>query len=106
MFNFFERLIDPYPLEHPSQPPTGLYEFCRHYTKGIEPYLIMMAVLTALLAVGEAMLYGILGQLVDWLAEKNAGNFLQNEWQTLLGMTLFILVAMPVFAGNSPNVDG
>ncbi len=96
MFNFFERLVDPYPLEHPGQPPAGLYEFCRHYTKGIEPYLILMAVLTALLAVGEAMLYGILGQLVDWLAEKDAGNFLQNEWQTLLGMTLFILVAMPV----------
>ncbi|MGI9294505.1 MAG: ABC transporter ATP-binding protein [Pseudomonadales bacterium] len=96
MFGFFERLVDPYPVEHPSQPPKGLYEFCRHYTKGIEPYLLLMAVLTALLAVGEAMLYGILGQLVDWLAEKDSSNFLQNEWQTLLGMTLFILVAMPV----------
>ncbi len=96
MFGFFERLVNPYPPEHPSQPPQGLYEFCRYYTKGIEPYLLLMAVLTALLAVGEAMLYGILGQLVDWLAQKDSGNFLHNEWRTLLGMTLFILVAMPL----------
>ncbi len=96
MFGFFERLVNPYPPEHPSQPPQGLYEFCRYYTKGIEPYLLLMAVLTALLAVGEAMLYGILGQLVDWLAQKDSSNFLHNEWRTLLGMTLFILVAMPL----------
>ncbi len=96
MFGYFERLINPFPPEHPAEPPKGLYQFCRHYTRGIESYLILMAVLTTALAISEAMLYGILGQMVDWLAEKDAHNFLQEEWQTLLWMSLYILVLIPV----------
>lgn len=96
MFSFFERLVDPYPPEHPSQPPRGLYRFCRHYIRGIEPYLALMAVLTACLAVGEALLYGILGKLVDWLASNDPASFLQEQWPMLLGMSLFILVVIPI----------
>lgn len=96
MFDYFERLINPFPPEHPAEPPKGLYKFCRHYTRGIEFYLILMAILTTCLAISEAMLYGILGQIVDWLAEKEAHNFLQKEWRTLLVMSLFILVLIPV----------
>ena len=39
MFAYFERLVDPYPPEHPSQPPQGLYAFCRHYTLGIAEWI-------------------------------------------------------------------
>ncbi len=96
MFGFFERRINPFPPEHPTEPPKGLYQFCRHYTRGIEPYLILMGVLTTCLAVSEALLYGILGQMVDWLTERDSQNFLQDEWQTLLGMSVFILVFIPI----------
>jgi len=96
MFEYFERLINPYPPEHPSQPPKGIYRFCRHYVRGIEPYLIIMGLLTATTAVAEALLFGILGQLVDWLALKDPAGFLEQEWQTLLGLSVFILVFIPV----------
>ncbi|SEF38776.1 ABC transporter ATP-binding protein [Nitrosomonas ureae] len=96
MFGFFERLINPYPPEHPIEPPQGLYQFCRHYTQGIEPYLILLAILTTCLAISEAMLYSVLGQMVDWLAEKRTGSFLEEEWPTLLGMSVFILIVIPL----------
>ena len=96
MFGFFERLANPFPPAHPTEPPKGLYQFCRHYTQGIEPYLILMAVLTTCLAISEAMLYGILGQMVDWLATKNSEHFLDDEWQVLLAMSIFILVFIPI----------
>ena len=96
MFSYFERLIDPFPPEHPTQPPRGLYAFCRHYTRGLEPYLLLMSVLTAITAVGEALLYGILGQVVDWLAAKNPATFFEQEWPLLLGMSVFVLVLMPL----------
>lgn len=96
MFAFFERLVDPYPPEHPEQPPRGIYQFCRHYTRGIEPWLLLMATLTAALAVGEALLFGILGKMVDWLAQRNPDTFVQQEWPLLLAMGLFILVLMPL----------
>ena len=50
MFRFFEGLVNPFPPVHPKQPPQSIYAFCRHYTKGIEPYLVLMAILTATVA--------------------------------------------------------
>lgn len=96
MLGFFERLINPYPPEHPIEPPQGLYQFCRHYTQGIEPYLVLLAILTTCLAVSEAMLYSVLGQMVDWLAERKTEHFLEEEWPTLLGMSVFILIVIPL----------
>src|SRR5687768_4389454 len=96
MFGFFERLINPYPPEHPVEPPKGLYQFCRHYIRGIEFYLILLALLTTCLAISEAMLYGVLGQMVDWLAEKETEHFLEDEWPTLLIMSVFILILIPL----------
>ena len=96
MFGFFERLIDPYPPEHPTEPPTGLFQFCRHYVRGIEIHLVILAVLTTCLAISEAMLYAVLGQLVDWLAERDTAQFLETEWPTLLLMSLFILIVIPL----------
>lgn len=96
MFDYFERLINPYPPEHPAEPPKGLYQFCRHYIRGIEFYLILLAILTTCLAISEAMLYGVLGQMVDWLAEKETTHFLEDEWPTLLAMSVFVLIVIPL----------
>lgn len=96
MFGFFERFIDPYPPEHPAEPPQGLYRFCRHYIRGIEPYLVLLALLTTLLAISEALLYSVVGQLVDWLAEKKIDNFIDSEWPALLSMSVLILIVIPL----------
>ena len=96
MFSYFESLINPFPPEHPQQPPKSLYQFCRHYTRGIERFLVIMALLTAFTAVGEALLFGMLGQIVDWLTSKSPETFLQQEMGTLIIMGVFILVLMPV----------
>ena len=96
MFSFFERLVNPFPPENPQKPPEGIYEFCRHYTRGIEPWLLLMAFLTALTAISEALLFGILGRVVDWLATSDPEVFLQESWPLLLGMSVFILLAIPL----------
>jgi ATP-binding cassette subfamily B multidrug efflux pump len=96
MFKYFENLVNPFPLDHPEQPPQGLFRFCRHYTKGLEPYLIAMAVLTVITAVGEAMLYAVLGQLVDWLASQSPANFFAEQWPLLLAISLYVLIFIPI----------
>ena len=96
MFGFFERLVDPFPAATPQQPPRGIFGFCRYYMRGMERWLLIMGILTAITAVAEAMLFGILGQVVDWLASSNPETFLADTWPTLLGMTIFMLVVIPI----------
>ena len=95
MFGFFERLVDPFPGHLPQRPPRGIFEFCRYYSRGMERWLLLMAGLTAVTAVSEAMLFAILGQVVDWLATSNPATFYADSWGTLLAMTLFMLVLIP-----------
>ncbi|MDP5145049.1 ABC transporter ATP-binding protein [Shewanella sp. ULN5] len=96
MFNFFESLVKPLPPEEPTQPPTGLYAFCRHYTKGFGAPLIIMSILTALLAMLEVSLFGFMGQLVDWLVTKNPDTLWQEESTTLITMSVIVLVIIPL----------
>ena len=96
MFGFFERLTVPFPAEEPAQPPRGLFQFCRHYSRGMEWPLAVMSVLTALLAVMEVSLFGFMGQLVDWLSTKDPQTFLDEEQGTLWQMGLVLLVGLPL----------
>lgn len=95
MFSFFERLTNPFPPEHPKQPPKGLVAFCRHYTTGMWPAILLVSVLSALIAALEVTLFGYVGQLVDWLAVRNPQTFLDEEQSSLLWMGLLVLVILP-----------
>jgi ATP-binding cassette, subfamily B, multidrug efflux pump len=95
MLSFFERLTKPFPDEEPTQPPQGLYAFCRHYSKGMVAPLILMSIATALLAALEVSLFGYMGQLVDWLVNKNPETFWQEEQDTLITMAVVMLVVLP-----------
>ena len=96
MYSFFERLVAAFPPEEPAQPPRGLFAFCRHYTRGAEWPLVIMSVLTATVAVLEVVLFGFMGQLVDWLSSKDRATFWEEESGTLMLMGLVPLVALPL----------
>lgn len=96
MLRFFEQFINPFPPEHPTKPPKGLWAFCRHYTRGVEIPLLSMSVLTALMAILEVQLFGFMGQLVDWLAGSNPETFLADERTGLILMAATLLLAMPL----------
>ena len=96
MFAFFERLINPFPPETPKQPPNGLLAFCLHYTKGVTPLLVIMAFLTACIAIMEVTLFGFLGELVDWLSSKQPETLFQEEGSTLAFMATIILMGLPL----------
>ncbi|RYZ83668.1 MAG: ABC transporter ATP-binding protein, partial [Moraxellaceae bacterium] len=96
MFRFFEKLINPFPVEDPQTPPKSLYAFCRHYTRGAERYLIIMAFFTALIAIMEVSLFGFLGQLVDWLNSHTPETVFEDSDNKLLFMALVLLVILPI----------
>jgi ATP-binding cassette subfamily B protein/ATP-binding cassette subfamily B multidrug efflux pump len=98
MFRFFERLVNPFPDDLPRQPPKGIYQFCRYYTAGLEPWLLLMAVLTALVAIAEASLFGVLGKVVDWLVASDPQTFIEDSWLSIITMSILILVVIPILA--------
>ena len=42
MYQFFERLVDPYPDETPVAPPKSLRAFLWECTRGVRPYILVM----------------------------------------------------------------
>ena len=104
MFGFFERLIDPFPSTEPTQPPDSLWAFVRHYSRGTERYLLLMALGTALIAALEAGLFALLGELVDWLASKDRETFMAEEGGTLLWLGLGVMIVFPVIVAINAMV--
>ncbi|WP_306522039.1 ABC transporter ATP-binding protein [Rheinheimera sp.] len=96
MLRFFEKLTQPFPAGEPSQPPQGLWAFCRHYSQGMTVPLLVMATLTALLAMLEVSLFGFMGQLVDWLIEKDPATLWQSEKDTLIRMGFLTAIGIPL----------
>ena len=80
-------------------PPRGLVKFCWHYTKPAAPWLIAMAFLTMLIAIGEVALFKFLGEIVDWLSHADRATFLQEQGGRLFWMGALVLVGLPLAAG-------
>ena len=96
MFRWFERRLDPFPAQEPSEPPGTLLAFCLHYTKGSWPFLIIAALLMASIAITEVWLFSFLGNIVDWLSNQDRSTFLQNEGWKLTGMFLVVMGLLPL----------
>ena len=96
MFGFFERRLDPFPESRTDMPPARLWAFISHYVSDARPWLIGMAVLSALLGVAEVLLFGFLGQIVDWLTAAQPETFLADYGLLLGGMVVVVIFAMPL----------
>ncbi len=95
MFSWFERLTNPFPVEHPIEPPKSLVAFCRHYTQGMWFVILSVSVLAATIAILEVSLFSFVGQLVDWLSQRERATFIEEEGSTLLWMSLVVLLILP-----------
>lgn len=95
MFRWFENRLNPYPEGLPQQPPRGLIAFCLFYSKGAWPWLLLMALFTALLAIIEVSLFAFLGNIVDWLSGQSRETFLSNEGWRLALIGGIVVVALP-----------
>ncbi|HEY5862108.1 MAG TPA: ABC transporter ATP-binding protein, partial [Casimicrobiaceae bacterium] len=113
MFAWFEKLVHPYPDAPPATPPRGFFPFLWECTRGLRSYLLAMTLLTAVIGVFEALLFSMMGHIVDWLAEVKPADLWTTQRSTLLllGAVLagsMLLVALQstikqqALAGNFP----
>ncbi|RDH45263.1 ABC transporter ATP-binding protein [Zooshikella ganghwensis] len=95
MLAYFERLIKPFPKSEPEQPPNTLLKFCLHYTRGMWVPILLVSIFTAIAAIAEASMFGVMGALVDWLEQSDPKTFFVEEKGNLILLTIVLLVAIP-----------
>ena len=96
MFKAFESLVHPYPEQTPATPPQDPLRLPVALHRGLRPYILAMTLLTAGIGAFEALLFSMLGSVVDWLGRGAAARRL---WQTERGNLLLlgaILLASPL----------
>ncbi len=98
MFTWFEKRVDPFPDQRPTQPPDNLVAFCWHYTKDMWPWLASMSFLIAIISGLQVLLFGFMGNLVDWLGSASRDTFVQDEFWSLFWMGAIILVFLPILS--------
>jgi ATP-binding cassette subfamily B multidrug efflux pump len=98
MFAWFEKRVDPFPEGPLDVPPKTLFAFCRHYTEGAWPSILVMAALTSGLALLEVWLMSFVGNIVDWLSERSPETLFAEEGKTLAFMAAVVVVVLPAIA--------
>jgi ATP-binding cassette subfamily B multidrug efflux pump len=95
MFTFFERLVEPYPDSPAPAPAPGFLAFVWSCTRGLRPYIAGMALLAAAIGAFEALLFALLGRIVDWLGQVEPARLWQDGGTNLLLLSA-VLLASPL----------
>ncbi|MFM9040077.1 MAG: ABC transporter ATP-binding protein [Betaproteobacteria bacterium] len=91
MFRFFESLLNAYPEQHPKPPPAQFVRFLWEVSEGVRGYMLAVTLLTAAIGAFEAILFALIGELVDWLAKGPSESFWQDHAGALLGLAALLL---------------
>src|SRR5258706_2996862 len=95
VFRAFEKLVHPYPDAVPPPPPRAFFAFLWECTRGMRGYIAAMTLFTALIGAFEALLFGMLGRIVDWLSHVEPSR-LWTEQRTHLLWLLAVMIASVV----------
>lgn len=92
---WFERRIDPFPEAAPERPPQRLLPFLWHFSKPAGFWLLLMSSLTVAVALLEVMLFSFLGDVIDWLGDRDPAEVFSEDTSMLVWMGLVVLVVLP-----------
>ena len=98
VFRYFENRVDPYPDIRPSPPPHGFLAFLWAGTAGMRPFILAMTLLTATIGAFEALLFAMLGRIVDWLSHVEPARLWEQEGGRLLLLGGIILCSSALVA--------
>ena len=98
MLGHFERLLPPYPDPEPELPPKGFLAFVWRATTGLRGYIGLMALLSAGTSIYDALLFALLGFVVDWLGQVAPGQLWADRGGVLLLLAGVLLASIALVA--------
>jgi ATP-binding cassette, subfamily B, multidrug efflux pump len=96
LFSWFENRLDPYPDDPIRPPPDGLVAFVWHYAKPAWPLVLAFSVTSALIAIVDVTIYGLMGAFVDWLSAQDRQNFFSENLWLIAGGVFVLVVLVPL----------
>lgn len=93
MFKWFQNLAKPFPESLITTPPKNFWQFVWDCTQGLRPYLLGMTIFTGLIGAFEALLFAMMGKVVDWLAHIPPQLLWQREGEHLMLLAVFLLLS-------------
>ncbi len=96
MLSFFECAVSSFPPEMAERPPSKLMPFIWHYTKPFKLLLLGLLVTSALIACIEVYMFGVIGEIIDWMQVSDPSLFLQEHGNKLIFITVLILLVWPL----------
>ncbi|HQM87600.1 MAG TPA: ABC transporter transmembrane domain-containing protein, partial [Methylotenera sp.] len=113
MFSWFEHLVNPFPSADFNVAPKRFWPFVWACTQGMRPFIVGMTLLTACIGAFEALLFAMMGKVVDRLSavpQPLLWEYHLSDLLVLAGVLLFstFLVGMQTLlkhqtlAGNFP----
>lgn len=98
VFAWFEKLVDPYPVAEPEVPPSGFWPFMWACTQGTRRYIALMTLFTASIGAFEALLFAVLGRILDWLAVVKPEALWAQEGATLMALAVVLMSSIALAA--------
>ncbi|GHU06540.1 ABC transporter ATP-binding protein [Betaproteobacteria bacterium] len=96
MFHWFEKAVDPYPGAAPAVAPRAFFAFIWQGTEGMRGLIVAMMICTGIVGAFEALLFAMLGKVVDWLTALEPARLWEDAGERLLLLTAVIVVAIGV----------
>lgn len=113
LFDFFEARVSPFPPERLAYLPHAFWPFMWACSYGMRRYILGMTLLTACIGAFEALLFGLMGKVVDRLTAIAPGQLWQVHADTLVWVAIVLfastlvilcqtLIKHQTLAGNFP----
>ncbi|WP_326541915.1 ABC transporter ATP-binding protein [Pseudorhodoferax sp.] len=93
MLAWFERLLQPFPEAAPRTAPRGFLAFVWACTLGARRYLLLTVLFTAVIGAFEALLFAMMGRIVDWLSAVPPAQLWSTQRNQLLLLAGVVLAS-------------
>ena len=98
MLGYFEKRLPPSPDPEPRLPPKGFMAFVWAATPGVRGYVATLAVLSAAISVYDALLFAMLGRVVDWLGQVTPATLWTDRGPMLTVLAVILLASIGLVA--------
>jgi ATP-binding cassette subfamily B multidrug efflux pump len=98
LFKFFESLLDPYPEQEPAPTPATFSQFLWAASAGTRGYMVAVVGLTALIGAFEALLFALVGEMVDWISIVEPSQLFAQRGRELFWLAALLLASVLIVA--------